>query len=110
MSAIVPDRGNLVTLNFSPQSGNEQAGLRPAIVISPQLFNKWKFALVCPITNQKKGYPFEVELPQGLNVNGIILTDQVRTLDWRARNLRVVGQAPQEVVDQCITLIKTFAT
>lgn len=105
----VPDKGDLVYLNFNPQSRHEQAGHRPALVLSPKLFNEaTKFAVVCPITKQVKGYPFEVELPDGLAVGGVILTDQVRSLDWKPRNLKISGQAPQEVVEKCIKRIHAF--
>jgi mRNA interferase MazF len=104
-----PDRGDLVYAHFNPQAGHEQAGHRPGIVLSPQAFNAATgFAVICPITNQAKGYPFEVALPSGLAISGVILTDQVKSLDWRARNFQVRGQAPQEVVDDCLMLIHTF--
>ncbi|MET3574287.1 type II toxin-antitoxin system PemK/MazF family toxin [Bhargavaea ullalensis] len=101
-----PRRGDLVTLDFSPQSGHEQAGRRPGIVLSPDNFNEVTgFAVVCPITNQKKGYPFEVELPPGLNVEGVILADQFKSLDWHSRKGQTVDQAPIEIVDTCMKLI-----
>ncbi|MBY7143067.1 type II toxin-antitoxin system PemK/MazF family toxin [Virgibacillus sp. NKC19-3] len=79
-----PERGDLVTLNFSPQFGHEQAGFRPAIVLSPKKFNQaQKFAFLCLITTKKKGYPFKIELPEDLPVYGVILSDQIRSLDWR---------------------------
>jgi mRNA interferase MazF len=105
----VPDRGDLVYVNFTPQSGHEQAGRRPAIVLSPKLFNqKTGFAVLCPITRQKKGYPFEVELPSCLAIKGVILTDQLKSLDWRARQLQIVGRVPDEIVSKCLELIHTF--
>jgi mRNA interferase MazF len=104
-----PDRGDLVYVNFNPQAGHEQAGTRPGIVLSPKPFNQLTgFAVVCPITRQQKGYPFEVALPSGLAVEGVILTDQVKSLDWRARRFQIVGQAPSEVVSDCLDLIHTF--
>lgn len=105
----VPDRGDLVYLDFNPQAGHEQAGRRPAIVLSPKAFNAiTHFAVVCPITRQEKGYPFEVKLPVGLPIEGVILTDQVKSLDWRARRFEVKGQAPIETVADCLELIHTF--
>ncbi|GGE29130.1 mRNA-degrading endonuclease [Marinithermofilum abyssi] len=105
----IPDRGDLVKLNFNPQSGHEQAGWRPAIVLSPKEFNQvTNFAVVCPITGQKKGYPFEIELPSELPIYGVILTDQVKSLDWRARRFEIVGRAPNEVVQDCLDHIHTF--
>ena len=105
----IPARGDLVYVNFTPQSGHEQAGTRPGIVLSPKDFNEATgFAVVCPITRQEKGYPFEVALPDGLAIEGIVLTDQVKSLDWRSRQFNVKGQAPQEVVTDCLDLIHTF--
>ena len=104
----IPDKGDLVYLNFSPQSGHEQAGYRPALVLSPKLFNQDTFVVVCPITSQEKGYPFEVKIPNGLDVNGVILTDQPRSLDWRSRGLKIVDKAPSATVEECMGLISTF--
>lgn len=105
----VPDRGDLVYVNFHPQAGHEQDGRRPAIVLSPKAFNEvTKFAVVCPITSREKGYPFEVKLPEDLPIQGVILTDQVKSLDWRARRFRIEGRAPVEVVQECLDLIHTF--
>ncbi|WP_079528115.1 type II toxin-antitoxin system PemK/MazF family toxin [Halobacillus hunanensis] len=107
--AEVPERGELVYINFNPQSGNEQAVKRPAIVLSPQAFNKvTSFAVVCPITSKKKGYPFEVEIPDGLGISGVILTDQLKSLDWRTRKLTIKDQAPPHVVQDCLDKIHTF--
>lgn len=91
------------------ETGHEQAGTRPAIVLSLQAFNQATgFAVVCPITRQQKGYPFEVALPSGLAIQGVVLTDQVESLDWRARRFHIKGQAPQAVVHDCLELIHTF--
>ncbi|PLR75670.1 mRNA-degrading endonuclease [Bacillus sp. V3-13] len=104
-----PERGDLVYANFNPQSGHEQAGRRPGIVLSPKIFNDATgFAVICPITNQVKGYPFEVALPNGLAITGVILTDQVKSLDWRARNFQITGQAPEEIIHDCLAKIHTF--
>lgn len=104
-----PERGDLVFVRFSPQSGHEQAGTRPGIVLSPQAFNEVTgFAVVCPITRQRKGYPFELPLPVGLAVQGVILTDQVKSLDWRARRFQTIDKAPDEVVAACLELIHAF--
>ncbi|MBO0995607.1 type II toxin-antitoxin system PemK/MazF family toxin [Bacillus sp. SD088] len=102
-------KGDIVFMQFDPQSGHEQAGYRPAIVLSKEIFNsRTHFAVVCPITRQKKGYPFEVELPEGLEVEGVILTDQPKSMDCHSRNVRVVGQAPESTVHTCIKRIHTF--
>lgn len=98
-AAYVPDRGDLVWLEFTPHSGSEQAGRRPALVISPRSYNgKVGLALVCPVTSRIKGYPFEVRLPEGGTVTGVVLADQLRSLDWRARNAKLIEQAPADVI------------
>ena len=87
MKYSAPDRGDVIWLDFSPQAGHEQAGRRPALVLSPQAYNKKTGqALVCPITSKAKGYPFEVELPVGLGVNGVVLADHIKNQDMKARN------------------------
>jgi mRNA interferase MazF len=96
----VPDRGDLVWLDFDPQAGHEQAGHRPAIALSPRGYNeRTGLALFCPITSQSKGYPFEAALPPGLKLAGVILADQVKSFDWRARNAKRIGRAPADVTD-----------
>ncbi|HYQ82620.1 MAG TPA: endoribonuclease MazF [Rubrobacter sp.] len=93
--AYVPERGDIVWLTFGPQAGPEQAGRRPALVVSPQAYNtRVGLALFCPITSKSKGYPFEVRLPEDLTVSGVILSDQVRSLDWRACRAELVGKLP----------------
>jgi mRNA interferase MazF len=93
------ERGDIVWLHFDPQLGHEQAGRRPALVVSPQSYNgKVGLALVCPITAKIKGYPFEVEIPEGLQVTGVILADQVKSLDWRVRDAQFACKAPAGVV------------
>lgn len=90
-----PARGDLVWLDFDPQAGREQAGRRPAIVLSEADFNDLTgFALVCPITNQVKDYAFEVPLPEGLPFTGVILTDQLKSLDVKKRKIKVVASVP----------------
>ena len=101
--ARVPHRGDLVWLRFSPQEGHEQAGHRPALVLSPAEYNeKSSVALFCPITSTVKGYPFEVELPPGGMIRGVVLADQVRSLDWRARRLKFAAAAPRQVVGEVL--------
>lgn len=95
----VPDRGDLVWLMFSPQAGHEQAGRRPALVVSPKHYNgKAGLALFCPITSHIKGYPFEVTLPTNAKVVGAVLSDQIRSLDWKAREAKLIGKAQPDVV------------
>ena len=102
----VPERGDLVWLQFTPQAGHEQAGRRPALVVSPKTYNrKTDLALVCPITNQVKGYPFEVVLPPGLKVGGAVLADQVKSLDWRARKAKRICPAPPEALEEVLAKV-----
>jgi mRNA interferase MazF len=94
MPRFVPDRGDLVWLDFEPQRGHEQSGRRPAIVISPRGYNgKIGLALFCPVTSQIKGYPFEVALPEDSRVKGVVLADQIKSLDWRARRARFIERS-----------------
>lgn len=103
------DRGDLVWINFNPQAGHEQAGRRSAIVLSPKAFNEMTgFASVCPITHTVRGWGYEVLLPDGLAFNGVILTDQIKNLDWRARQMEIVGKVPSETVHECLDKIHTF--
>lgn len=104
--AYVPARGDLVWLEFDPQSGHEQAGRRPALVVSHAAYNKKVgLALLCPITSKVKGYPFEVVLPAGLAVSGAVLSDQVKSLDWRARRAARISAAPAAVLNQVVARI-----
>ena len=108
--AHVPERGDVVWLQFNPRVGSEQAGRRPALVVSPKSYNKKVgLALVCPITSRLKGYPFEVELPEGLDATGAILCDQLKSLDWRARHATRVGSVSgpvmQEVTARILALV-----
>ena len=95
----VPDRGDIVWLTFDPQAGREQAGRRPALVLSPASYNgKVGLAVCCPITSHAKGYAFEVALPAGGAITGVVLSDHLRSLDWRVRRAEFVMRAPAEVV------------
>ena len=97
-SAYVPQRGDLIWLNFDPQTGHKQSRQRPAIVLSPGKYNsKTGLLLACPITSQVKGYPFEVAL-QGRKIEGVVLSDQVRSLDWRSRRARLIEKVPEETL------------
>jgi len=104
--AYVPARGDLVWLEFDPQSGHEQSGRRPALVLSPREYNrKVGLALCCPVTSQVKGYPFEVPLPPGLKLKGAVLADQVKSLDWRGRKASVIVLSPPAVLDETVAKI-----
>ncbi len=99
MTAI-PDEGDLVWLNFSPQSGHEQAGQRPALVLTPRKYHeKTNYAVVCPITSNTTPYPYKVALPDGLAITGMVLADQVKSIDRNSRKLRIVGRAPHAVLN-----------
>ena len=96
---VAPDRGDVGYLDFEPQAGREQAGRRPALVLSPRAYNAIGTLMVCcPITSQVKGYPFEVKVIGTTKVTGVVLSDQVRSLDWQARNARAAGRAADEVL------------
>lgn len=104
---FVPERGDLVWLNFDPQAGHEQAGRRPAVVISPAAYNRLLgLALFCPITTRQKGYLWEVPLPDGLPVTGYILTDQLRSLDWRARRAEWISRLDPPAAAQVVGLAR----
>ena len=101
--AYVPDRGDAVWLTFEPHAGHEQAGRRPAVVISPRRYNRLSgLALLCPVTTQIKGYPFEVLLPSGLSIEGAVLSDQIRSLDWRARKASRICALPSVTIEEVI--------
>jgi mRNA interferase MazF len=98
-AAYTPERGDVVWITLNPQAGHEQAGRRPAVVLSPSAYNgKVGLALLCPVTSQVKGYPFEVLIPEGLAVSGVVLADQVKSLDWRAREAEFACSLPSETV------------
>ena len=99
MAAYVPNRGDVVWINFDPQAGHEQGGRRPAIVLSPRSYNKPSgLALLCPVTSRVKNYPFEVPLPIGAPVAGVVLVDQVRNLDWHSRQASFIGVLDEETL------------
>ena len=107
--AYVPKCGDVVWLTLNPQAGHEQTGRRPALVLSPESYNgKTGLAMFCPITNQIKGYPFEVLIPEGLPVAGAILSDQVKSLDWRARNAELICTLPGETVSEVLQKLGTL--
>jgi mRNA interferase MazF len=102
----IPDRGDFVWLQFNPQTGHEQAGRRPAFVLSPTSYNsKTGLALFCPVTSKIKGYPFEVVIPDGFEVQGAILSDQIKSLDWHTRKAKLISQAPDPVVNEVLARI-----
>lgn len=103
MAPYVPDRGDVVWVSLDPRSGHEQAGRRPAVVLSPRSYNaRVGLALMCPITSRVKGYPFEVLPPEGHEVRGAILADQVKSLDWRARRVELFCTLPAEITAEVL--------
>ena len=108
-SPYVPERGDLIWLVFDPQAGHEQAGRRPALVISPASYNSvTNLALFCPITSRVKGYPFEVLLPPKGEVIGAVLTDQIKSLDWKARKAKLITKTSPEVIAEVLGKIGTL--
>jgi mRNA interferase MazF len=109
MARYVPARGDAVWLLFNPQAGHEQAGRRPALIASPAEYNrKVGLALLWPITSQAKGYPFEVALPSNLKVAGVVLADQLKSLDWRVRRATFIARVPAAVVDEALEMVNTL--
>jgi len=101
--AYVPKRGDVVWITMNPQAGHEQAGRRPVVVLSPEMYNeKAGLAIMCPVTSQVKGYPFEVPMPSGLPFSGVILTDQVKSLDWQARNAEMICTLPSKAISEIL--------
>ena len=108
-AAYCPDVGDVVDVNFDPQEGREQQGRRPALVLTPRDYNRRvQLCVLCPITSRRKGYPFEVVIPGGYNVTGVVLADQVKSLSWQARNAALRCAAPPEVVLEAKGKIKAL--
>ncbi|HXY74498.1 MAG TPA: type II toxin-antitoxin system PemK/MazF family toxin [Dehalococcoidales bacterium] len=107
--AYIPQRGDLVWITLNPQAGHEQAGRRPAVILSPRSYNrKTGLAILCPITSQIKNYPFEVIIPSRLPVTGAILSDQVKSLDWNARNIELICALPPETISEALEKLLTL--
>jgi mRNA interferase MazF len=101
--AYIPERGDIVWITFNPQAGHEQAGRRPALVLSPAAYNgRVGLAILCPITSQIKNYPFEVLIPEGLKISGAILSDQVKSLDWQTRQAEFVCKLPISMLGEVL--------
>ncbi len=105
----VPDRGDIVWLSFNPQSGHEQSGRRPALAISPQEYNeKTGLAIFCPITSKVKDYPFEVKIPDNLEISGVILSDQIKGLDWKTRKAEFICKLPKIALTETLNKINVL--
>jgi len=104
-----PERGDIVWISMSPTAGHEQAGRRPALVLSPSSYNgKVGLAILCPITSQVKGYPFEVRIPDGLPLEGVVLSDQAKSLDWRSREAEFVCKTTAESITEVLQKLGTL--
>lgn len=104
-----PKRGDVVWISFNPQAGHGQSGHRPALVLSPKSYNrKVGLSLLCPITNQVKGYPFEVSVPDGLDASGVVLSDQVKSMDWKARRASFLCSLPESTVHEVLNKAGTL--
>jgi mRNA interferase MazF len=109
MDEYIPERGDVVWIDMNPQAGHEQAGRRSAVVLSPSAYNnKVGLALLCPITNQNKGYPFEVIIPEGFKVSGTILSDQVKSLDWKVRHAEFFDKIPESITLEILKKLTTL--
>lgn len=105
----IPNCGDILWIAFNPQAGHEQDGRRPAVVLSPASYNsKVGLALLCPITTRIKGYPFEVQLPEGMKINGAILADHVKSLDWKIRQAEFICRLPTTTVDEVLQKLNTL--
>ncbi len=105
----VPERGDIVIVNFSPHLGHEQGYERPAIILSPINYNKLiSLALMCPITKHSKGYKFEVELLEGMKTFGVVLSDHIKSFDWKARQVKFVEKAPRELIEEVLAKASTL--
>ena len=106
MAAYVPRKGDFVALTFDPQSGHEQRGRRPALVVSNDLFNKHTgLCIACPVTNSRRDYPFHVTIPDDCDVTGVVMVEQVKSIDFRARNVKRIGPAPAAVLEEALSLL-----
>jgi mRNA interferase MazF len=108
VKTYIPSRGDLVWLNFTPQSGHEQMGKRPALVLSPKEYNsKTGLAIFCPITSKEKGYPFEVQIINR-KINGVILSDQIKSLDWSSRQVEYISKVTESELEEVIEKLKVL--
>ena len=106
MPDYIPRQGHFIAVTFDPQSGHEQRGRRPGLVVSHRLFNKHTgLCIVCPVTGARRGYPFHVEIPQGHAVTGFVMVEQVKSIDYRARKAALIGEAPDRVLQDVLSLL-----
>jgi mRNA interferase MazF len=108
MVKYIPDQGDIVTLNFDPQSGHEQKGRRPAIIISNKIFNQYLgLAFACPITNTKRNFPFHIEV-KSKNITGFIMGEQMKSIDYNSRNIKFIEKANQKTINQILGIIDSI--
>ena len=106
MAEYVPRKGDLIALTFDPQSGHEQRGRRPALVVSNDLFNKHTgLCMACPITHTRRDYPFHVPIPEGQDVSGFVMVEQIKSIDFRSRKARRIGKAPTQVLEHALSIL-----
>jgi len=106
MAAYVPRKGDFVAVTFDPKPGHEQPGRRPALVVSNDLFNKATgLCIACPVTNTRRDYPFHVSIPEGQDVNGVVMAEQVESIDFRARGIKHIGSAPEPVLQEVLAIL-----
>ena len=106
MAAYVPRKGHFVAVTFDPQSGHEQRGRRPALVVSNDLFNRHTgLCIACPITNTRRDYPFHVSIPDGQDVTGFVMAEQVKSIDFRSRKVKRIGHAPEPVLQEVLSIL-----
>ena len=106
MATYVPRKGDFIAVTFDPQSGHEQRGRRPALVVSNDLFNRHTgLCIACPITNTRRDYPFHVSIPDGQDVTGFVMVEQVKSIDFRSRSVKRIGSAPEPVLQEALSIL-----
>ena len=106
MTAYVPHKGDFVALTFDSQSGHEQRGRRPALVVSNDLFNKATgLCIACPVTSTRRDFPFHVSIPEGEAVTGLVMVEQVKSIDFRSRSIKRIGAAPEPVLEEVLSIL-----
>ena len=106
MAAYVPRKGDFIAITLDPQSGHEQRGRRPALVISNDLFNRHTgLCIACPVTNTRRDYPFHVSIPEGQQVTGVVMVEQVKSIDFRSRAVKRIGSAPEPVLQEVLAIL-----
>lgn len=106
MAAYVPRKGDFIAVSFDAQAGHEQRGRRPALVVSNDLFNRHTgLCIACPITNTRRDFPFHVSIPEGQAVTGVVMVEQVKSIDFRSRHAKRIGTAPEQVLQEALSLL-----